>query len=333
MRGRLITVSVMMALVGAACGGAEEVAPSTTALVLPSTNATEATTATVSVPSTIAQLTETPRASGTFGNTVLGNREQVALASARFEAIITMVPGVGSEIPDDITITLSGAFDGVTGDSEMTMDWGSIVELAMADTGGEELPEEFAEMFQDPLQMKTVDGTSYIKWGFFGALLGTDKWISGPADESADLTSGFGFGADGDSPTALLDTLADADADVEDLGPEEVRGVTTTHYRAVLDIERLAEDLSPADLEELQADIGELTISDFPIDVWVGDDGNVYRYMIEVDATAVGGTTEDFELMTVVFEMWDYGASIDIEPPPADEVATEDELGFFGFDG
>ncbi len=37
--------------------------------------------------------------------------------------------------------------------------------------------------------------------------------------------------------------------------------------------------------------------------------------------------------MTVVFEMWDYGASIDIEPPPADEVATEDELGFFGFDG
>jgi len=90
------------------------------------------------------------------------------------------------------------------------------------------------------MQLKVIDGISYIKWSFFEMLLGTDKWITGDADDSESTTSGFGFGTDGDSPTELLEALADANAQVENLGQDEVRGVVTTHYRAVLDIETLA---------------------------------------------------------------------------------------------
>lgn len=78
----------------------------------------------------------------------------------------------------------------------------------------------------------------------------------------------------------------------------------------------------------LQDDLGELDMTEFPIDIWLGEDGNVYRYSIEVDASAAGADTEEFLGMTMVFEMWDYGATIVIEPPPADDIATEDDLGF-----
>lgn len=328
---RMTTLIAAMALVAAACGGAEEVAPAPTSLQLPDDQAATTATSTVATvtvaPSTIAPVGATPRASGTFGATVLGSTEAVAFASGRFEATITMVPGPDAAIPGDVVITMSGAFNGRTGDSEMLLDWGNIVELAM-DEAGEEMPAEFADMFSEPMQIKTIGDKSYMKWGFFSMLLGTDKWIEGDADQSANATSGFGFGADGDSPTDVLKSLADARADVEELGREEVRGVETTHYRAVLDIEDLARELSAAELEELRGDIGELTITEFPIDVWVGDDGNVYRYSMVVDAAAAGGGTEDFESMTMVFEMWDYDADIVIEPPPAEDIATEDEIGF-----
>ncbi len=325
---RMSSLIAALALIAAACGGAEESAPTSTSLRLPDTASatTQATVAVNVAPSTIAPVGATPRASGTFGATVLGSTEQVAFASGRFEATITMVPGPAAGIPGDVVITMSGAFNGETGDSEMRLDWGNIVELAMAEAG-DEIPAEFADMFTEPMEIKTIGDKSYMRWGFFSMLLGTDKWIEGDADQSASATSGFGFGADGDSPTDVLESLADANADVEELGREEVRGVETTHYRAVLNIEDLARELTAAELEELQADIGELTITEFPIDVWVGDDGNVYRYSMVVDAAAAGGT-DDFESMTMVFEMWDYDADIVIEPPPADEIATEDELGF-----
>ena len=140
------------------------------------------------------------------------------------------------------------------------------------------------------------------------------------------MTSGFGFGTDGDGHSTLLDALADANADVETLGQEDVRGVPTTHYRATLDLEALSQDLTADEREELFSDVGELDISDFPIDIWIGEDGNVYRYSIEVDASTVGGSNE-FLGMSMTFEMWDHGADVAIEAPPSDEVATDDEIG------
>ena len=338
MGNRFTVVVLASLLVLAACGGAEQAAPSPTSLALPTTSSTTdppitsaATTTTTSAATgtTVADkaTVATPTRAGTFGAAVLGNENQVAATSGRFEAVITMIVDETSEIPGEVSISIYGAFNG-TGDSELTMDWGDIVAMSMAAEGGEEIPDEFADVFSEPIQIKVIGDKSYMKWSFFAMFLGTDKWIESDADESADMTSGFGFGADGDSPTELLDALADANADVEEIGREDVRGVATTHYRAVLDIEALSQDLSVAERAELEADLGELGMTDFLIDVWVGDDGNVYRYSIVVDGAAAGGDLEGLESMTMVFEMWDHGADIVIEPPPSDEIATEDEISF-----
>lgn len=74
---------------------------------------------------------------------MLSATPDVAVASGRFEAVITMIPGPDEEFDGDITITLSGAFAG-NGDSELTMDLGDIFSMA---GGAEELPEELADVF------------------------------------------------------------------------------------------------------------------------------------------------------------------------------------------
>lgn len=335
MHKRIIAIGLGMAMTLMACGGAEETAPTSA----PSTDAPSTTNATASSSAeSTTNPTEAPGTTssgsdaaaspmpGTFGAALLSEATPENAESGRFEAVMTMTPDPTSGIEDDVVFTISGAF-AANGDTEFNMDFGNLMALSMAE--GDEIPEEFADAFDEPMQMRTVGDTAYVKWGFFGMFFGTDKWIETEAANSEDVTSGFGFGTDGENPLEFIQALADANADVENLGTEEVRGVLTTHYRAVLDIEALAADLPADEREELLSEVGEVDIDEFPIDVWIGEDGNIYRYSVQLDAEAAAGTDEgQFISVSMVFEMWDYGADVVIEAPPADEVATEDELGF-----
>jgi hypothetical protein len=118
--------------------------------------------------------------------------------------------------------------------------------------------------------------------------------------------------------------------DVEELGTESVRGVDTTHYRIVVDAEAVADaadDATAEDLEDLGAVFPGGTM---PVDFWVGDDGNVYRVLMEIAATG-DATTAGFESMSMLWEMYDFGAGITVEPPPADQVTDGSSLtGMFG---
>ena len=93
----------------------------------------------------------------------------------------------------------------------------------------------------------------------------------------------------GEGDTArLLETLEAAGA-FEAVGSERVRGVETTRYRG--------------------------TVASSRIDVWVGADGLVRR------ATVGDGDGTNVEL-----ELYDFGADVEIEPPPADEVTELGDL-------
>jgi hypothetical protein len=119
-----------------------------------------------------------------------------------------------------------------------------------------------------------------------------DKWLkqTGEVDEDTSLANL--------SPQRLLALLKKASTEIERIGEEDVRGVATVRYRltvecgsAVLDCEGSA-----------------------PVDVWIADDGIVRRISLHDD---VGGAT---------FEFYDFGVDVDIEPPPADQVAEGDLL-------
>ncbi len=257
------------------------------------------------------------------------------LSSARFEGRIEMVGGPDSELPGPVSLTFAGAYDLANDAAEVSMDFSSLIEAAARAEGGDAAELGlFAGMFDEPLQVITIGDTSWIKWGLVSMFTGTEGlWLEGEAEDSGELTAGFGFGGSG-SPTALLDLLADADAQVERVGTEDVRGTSTTHYRAVVDAETLAETMTPGERAQYDAELGVSAMAEFPLELWIDDDGLVHRYRLDFSDPGMleesGGELQSAEL---VFEIWDHGADLGITPPPADLIITEDEIdmGFGAF--
>jgi hypothetical protein len=76
-------------------------------------------------------------------------------------------------------------------------------------------------------------------------------------------------------------------------------------------------------------------VDELPIETWIGDDGLVYRYVIDIDGSKVEATGADgFDQMTMTFEIFDYGAEVAVDIPSADDVTPfselEDRLGGLG---
>lgn len=337
MRARLITILAILSLVVAACGGGDDAAPDPTgAPAEASTSAVAAESTTSVAPSSTAEATTTTAAaqdgSGTLG-ALLASADESTTGSGRFEATMTMVPAPGTEIPGPIAFSFSGAFDEATQSSEMSMDLSGMAEMIVATEGAgedEQLAEMFATFFSEPLQIITIGNESWMKWSFFSSFLGAgDNWIAGSADMAGETTGSLGFGAEGGSPSDFLAALEDADAQVEEVGSEEVRGEPTTHYKVVLDIEALAAEATPEERAELDELLGQGAPSEFPMDVWLDGDGLLRRFTMAIDASDMEDAAE-LESATLTFEIWDYGADIVIVPPPANQVVDGASLGFDG---
>ena len=100
-----------------------------------------------------------------------------------------------------------------------------------------------------------------------------------------------------DGPSRVLEQLR-AVGEVEELGPEQVRGVETTRYRALVRLPG-----APADRT-------------VPVDVWIDGDGLVRRLRAAHGEPAA----------TVTLELYDFGADVAIEPPAPQQVTALDEL-------
>jgi hypothetical protein len=259
----------------------------------------------------------------------LGDRVLVSNLQAttgRFEGRISVS---GDEVPDGIELVITGAFDSANDASEISLDLGAIAMAAAEQEGADLGP--MAAMFEEPMVVRTIGTTSYLSWGLFSLFTGGQgTWIEAEADEAGDITSSFGGTGNG-SPVDLLSALEDANAEITEIGSEEVRGVTTTHLRALIDIAALEESLTEEERATLERDLGDVPIEAFPIEFWIDGDGLVRRY--SMDLSQVAQTEGDLEQATFVFEFFDYGEDITIEAPPADQIVSSDALdpGAFGF--
>ncbi|HEV7847540.1 MAG TPA: hypothetical protein VGO83_14900 [Thermoleophilaceae bacterium] len=109
--------------------------------------------------------------------------------------------------------------------------------------------------------------------------------------------------ASGD-PSQVLDYVKSA-GDVEEVGEEQLFGVTTKHYKGELDPKKL--DLEPGSTK------GPIRIA-----VWVDDSGVVRRTEMSARFTD-GGTTAALRIKQ---DLSDFGTKVRAEAPPADQVAT-----------
>ncbi len=272
-------------------------------------------------------------ASGTLRSAVLGRAldRAEAMSSARFEATITVGGQAGGDLPGAFTMTLAGAFDREADASEITMDVGDLLSAATAGEadGAEAMAELFAGLLDEPLRMITIGDTSWVKWGLLAMFGVDDAWLESDAAGSS-MAADFGVGGGTDSPISLLEGLAEAEADVEIVGREDVRGVTTTHHRASLDVAALAERMSDEQRAAFEVELGASTEARYLLDLWIDDDDLLHRFELAVDerGAADGAQVGEVGGLAVVYDLWDHGVDQGIAPPPADEVVTEAELGF-----
>lgn len=268
-----------------------------------------------------------PTTSGETKRARLGDQLLVAnqsIESGRFEGRISVSD---AEFPEAVELVFTGAYDTANQSSEISLDIGAIAAAAAQAEGADMGP--FAAMFEEPMIVRTIGTRSFVSWSLLSLLSGGQgTWIESEAGDADQITSAFGAGPTG-SPADFLDALEEANADITEIGTEDVRGVSTTHTRAIVDLAELDAAISDEERETLERDLGQLDSAAFPIDFWIDDDGLIRRYSMDLDQA--GGDEAGPSQASVVFEFFDYGADISIDVPPADEIISSDQLDLEGF--
>jgi hypothetical protein len=125
----------------------------------------------------------------------------------------------------------------------------------------------------------------------------------------------------GNDPRQMLEQMKNASDGIEKVGSEEVRGVETTHYKADLELRRIAERVPAARRAEAERAIDkviEISGSDgYPMEVWIDEKKLVRRIRMDMalNNPAFGGEMD----MDITMELFDYGTPVSIDVPGDDE--------------
>jgi hypothetical protein len=310
---RAMMLIAALALLGAACGAGS----ATTTAAPPASNTLASSPATTAVPDDA--LVE-PDSEAASPGVLTALRRATDSGSGRMEGSLTML-GINGFPGGTLELPFNGSF-AANGDYSFALDMSGLAEAS-----GEEIPQEFAFMLGE-MEIRQIGDTSYIRYPFFSMMFGLETdWLAAPADESSQLTDGFGF-ATPTRPTDILGSFGDAAASISDLGRERVNGLEVTHYRVLFDTEALYAMASPEERAGLEAE--GIPDFEFPMDVWITDTGILTRFVMDIEGSAVADTDGDgFERMLVAYDLFDLGADIEVEVPPASDITSADELGDF----
>lgn len=161
--------------------------------------------------------------------------------------------------------------------------------------------------------------------GLLPGLPGGKSWVKLDL-EKLGRQAGFDFGqlmqAGQSDPSQGLQFLRGV-TDVKALGDEDVRGVPTTHYTGVVDLESLAKK-DPALKGTIDQLVAQTGLTRIPVEVWV-DDENFVRRMKQSFEGATFGPGMQLD-MTMTTELYDFGSDVNVEVPPPDEVVDLSEL-------
>jgi hypothetical protein len=173
------------------------------------------------------------------------------------------------------------------------------------------------------IEERIVDGVIYMNLGAFpGAPENVaGKWVKvDPAQLQDGMLGDLADQADANSPRQGLEYLQGLSGDVQDLGQEDVNGVTTTHYRASIDYAKVVDQLPHATDEQREA-LSKIGV--VPADVWIDGNDRVVKMHLTIDAGGFGAGAGTAEL---TMELSDFGVPVDVQPPPADQTVDFSEL-------
>lgn len=158
------------------------------------------------------------------------------------------------------------------------------------------------------MEMVMLDKVLYISGGGL-PLPDGKKWFK---VDMSDPDSLFGMLGKSTDPNLIFKAM-ETPKEFELLGTEEVDGVETNHYDVVMDTASYAEAL------DLPAEMAEFLPEEIGIEMWIDADNRPrqFRQELEVPAMSDGEPT----LSTTEGTYYDFGSDVDVEAPPAAEVA------------
>ncbi|MFL5945068.1 MAG: LppX_LprAFG lipoprotein [Gaiellaceae bacterium] len=144
----------------------------------------------------------------------------------------------------------------------------------------------------------SAGGFFYLRGGVFERIA-PGKWI-----RVKNTDKNFNLGQN--DPSQMLQYLR-ATSDIDEQGQDTVRGVSTTHYAARIQIDKVAERVSADAARALRQLSTSLRTKEIPMDVWVDDDGLVRR--VKMDWRSPSGGS-----FVVNMDLFDFG-DVDIDVP------------------
>jgi hypothetical protein len=217
------------------------------------------------------------------------NAKTTQAKTARITLSTTVAAG-----SDDETITGSGVLDLSDGTSRMRMGQGS-----------------------KQLEQRVVDHVLYEKPPAASGQLPKGKsWMKVDL-RRLDTSRSGGGAAMSDPADSFAYTKSLSEKDVRKVGEETVNGVSTTHYRAALDLSELAKGDSARE-RELRDRLGDSV----PVDLWIDENGRTRRQQLQmtVKNSARSTGSSAFPRQThakVVMNFSDFGTAVDVAAPPA----------------
>lgn len=236
---------------------------------------------------------------------------------------------------EPFSLSGEGAFDTTNERASFAVDMSSLAKLlggfvaGFGGAGAKDLPD-----FDDPdgwrIEVVQDGDVGYVKLPAIDDQLPDGKtWVRGTAGDVK--AGGFDFNEldsfTQNDPRDVLEALRGLSGDIETLGTEELRGVETTHYRVVLDPVALAKRAAagnPDATSLLDQLAGRGDIADVPLEVWI--DGNGLVRKLSLDFEAADRSSGQSGGASLAFELWDYGEPVEIQVPPASQVADASSL-------
>ncbi len=255
------------------------------------------------------------------GQSVSLTRAAYVSAGARgYKAVMSMqesLPGAGQ-------ITMNGTATFTLPSHAGTMNMQMTIPGAAAQQAG---------LASLPIQAVLVPGTIYMKFPpqLAQKLPGAKPWWEINLAQAGKLAGIPGISSLMSGTSNLNDPgrylyflRATSDGSVKDLGKETINGVSTTHYRARVDLAKLPNVVPAGErsgIEQLISVLkkrGAVPSSGYPVDTWV-DSHNLIRQLVMSYSQQLSGQTANLALK---MDFVDYGPQPAPQIPPADQTVN-----------
>jgi hypothetical protein len=226
-----------------------------------------------------------------------------------------------SALPGEFSVTAHGYIDERKKAGELNIDLSKVPGASSLPGGGLGTVQM---IFQFPvfyMHMPFLDGR--LPAGKSWMKLDLSK-LSGVAGiDASQLSSSFNEADAGQ----FLDFLRGSSGDVKAVGEESIDGAPTTHYTAILQLDRVLERLPSDERAAVKSTLEKLgEQSAIPVDVWIDRKSRVRRIQMSLGLNVPGGAASSTVPSgtsvngTITMDFTNYGPVPPIVPPPASAV-------------